>query len=247
MPGSPDRVLRRALARVVAAAGEMASRTLAPGFGAPRNSRRATRAASTAPCVRRHDGYGLIPVPAISQSDPSPAVSASARGSWLWPCSSPSSPSIASAAPRTPDAANVAASTASCAASPACSRLFSAPLTRYCMDPAAIDPANPNASSIRPPSSPSSLPAAAVPPNSPAIAVGWNPRWYAPCPRAAPTRQQTSYPRANAASSLAPQASTRSATARAAGMTAAPGCSPLAMRVSSKSRLGANVSLSSAA
>ena len=62
------------------------------------------------------------------------------------------------------------------AAYPVWKGLFHAPSVRNCIEPAARLPQSPRASSIRDGSSPRTRPAAAAAPNTPQVAVGWNPR-----------------------------------------------------------------------
>lgn len=63
------------------------------------------------------------------------------------------------------------------------------PLSRYCIEPAALEPANPKAMSIVSAGSRLRAAMAATAPKMPAVLVLWKPRWYASNPSSRPTRQ----------------------------------------------------------
>ncbi|CFL05293.1 Uncharacterised protein [Burkholderia pseudomallei] len=205
-------------------------------------------------CVKWLHGYGLKMIWLVSHSSPrwlSTAFGSARSPHHAW--KKPNRPSSAVGGAVTPAAANSAALTPACAAQPQCTRLTEPPVRFASSRPAPMLAAMPSADAIPAASSPYSIAAAAAAPSVPQIDVACWPRskntelpsrsLYA----ATPSRMQISVPTVIASSSAAPDAFVASATASAAGITDALGCSTDSMCESSKSIACASVPFTSAA
>ena len=205
-------------------------------------------------CVKWLHGYGLKPIFGSSQSVPRPRVSqpTSARSPQVA-CRNPKRPSMTVSGPVRPARASSAAAMPECAAQPQWMRLTVPPVRFASSRPAPIDAEMAMAWPICSASRAIRVAAVAAAARAPQIDVACRPCskkrfWLVAASKPAePRRTLISMPIAAATIACSPVAPSASATASAAGMTLALGCSTLGRCVSSKSSVWASVPLTRAA